>query len=350
MKAAELADQSGAVDRHDGSIRERLGQTRLRHRIGRIAVDRQQHRAVDDEEVGVGCREPVTGIVVDRARKGQRDQMVGRAIGLAQRRQFPGHGLQRREVAVRGVVAALIDDGIGCCEARQGVDMAVRVVAFQMPLGKPQYALDPQGVTQLRFGGVLGDGAIAMRIQKAGGRGEQRAFAVALQGPAFEHEVHSPPRGLAEDARRVQPRNDGVVECTGIFAAPGIEREIEQHGLPVLEDRERPVVADPGIVARHDDEVQAFCLIGQRRNARAHRFHKIGVVHTDYQCFPDQDGAGDGGEGALGCCEVGCPVGFGVRPGQQDSGLGFPFGGKMTRGLRHDGRFRMTVDRGESRA
>src|SRR5690606_11460412 len=71
MQAAVLPDQRAAGHLHDVPAREGLGQHRRGARVGRVAVGRHQHGAIDDQEVGVGRREPpfaVGAAVQDRLR------------------------------------------------------------------------------------------------------------------------------------------------------------------------------------------------------------------------------------------------------------------------------------------
>ena len=108
--------------------------------VGAIAVGRHQHRAVDDQEIGIAGRQAAAGVVVDRLRQWQRDQLVRLAERLAERGELGGHRPQFLVVRILPVVTGLVDDRRRIGKARDRVDVAVGVVADQVAAVQPQHA------------------------------------------------------------------------------------------------------------------------------------------------------------------------------------------------------------------
>ncbi|KAG1439960.1 hypothetical protein G6F55_013614 [Rhizopus delemar] len=153
--------------------------------VSRVAVGRHQHRAIDDQVVGVR-RGQAAAFVDHRLCPRQREQAVRLAILGAQRGQFIAHRLQLGIVRVALVVAGLVDDAVGRGEAGEGVDVGVGVVAFQVAVVQPQYAVLLQPVGQV--GTQAGAVAVRVALVQALPGGQQGAFAIGLDAAAFQRE------------------------------------------------------------------------------------------------------------------------------------------------------------------
>ena len=99
---------------------------------------------------------------------------------------------------------------------------------------------------------------VAVGIQQAFGGGQQRSLAVGFDAAAFQNQVDGFARSRAERAQRVQSAGDLVVEIAGIFAAPAVETEIQQHRPAIAIDGDRAMVARPDIVGRREVKPAAF--------------------------------------------------------------------------------------------
>jgi hypothetical protein len=124
----------------------------------------------------------------------QWEQTVRLAIARAQRCDFVGHRLQFGVMRVRGVIASLEHDGIGCREAGEGVDVGVGVVAFQVTVVQPEHAVLLQPVGEFcRQGGAL-DSRMAF-VQALPGA-QQGTGPVGVDGATFECKINWVPRVL----------------------------------------------------------------------------------------------------------------------------------------------------------
>lgn len=118
MHRAVLFDKKMGGDGHDFPIGEGLTDDLHGEGILGVAGGGDEDGALGDEEIGVGAREapPVFAAVGGRM-PGQRQQAVGPAIAAAEALELGLHTLEGSIVAIRGVVAGLIDDGIFAGEA-----------------------------------------------------------------------------------------------------------------------------------------------------------------------------------------------------------------------------------------
>ena len=75
-------------------------------------------------------------------------ELLARLFELRQFLELALHGGELGVVRIARVVAAYIGDGLGITEARQGIDMAVGIVAFEMSVAEPQHPVDAQRLGQ----------------------------------------------------------------------------------------------------------------------------------------------------------------------------------------------------------
>jgi len=80
MQAAVLMHQGLARNANNFAVRETAGQAFQRDRIHRVAINRHQYGAVDDQKVGVIGRQLLAVLIMDRLRQRQRHQMIDIAI------------------------------------------------------------------------------------------------------------------------------------------------------------------------------------------------------------------------------------------------------------------------------
>ena len=88
-----------------------------------------------------------------------------------------------------------------------------------------------------------------MRRQQTTRGGEDRAPAVALDGPSLEYEVEATDIVASESLSVVEPTIEAVVEIGGELLAPTIETKIEQAAVTlVVDERDEAMIARPRVV------------------------------------------------------------------------------------------------------
>ena len=184
-----LYDDAAAVDAHDLVVGEGIGNglRRLFVEVG-LGIGGIEHRAVDDEEVGVGGWQTLVAVVY-RAGHGQPQQAVAASGLCAQRAQLLFHLVQFAVLRVVLVVASHIEQRVGRSHTHEGVDMSIGVVAYEVAIVDPHYAPCVKAAFQCLFYLVLCHGLVAPRSEEATRGGEHRSLAVALYRASFEHEV-----------------------------------------------------------------------------------------------------------------------------------------------------------------
>ena len=156
---------------------------------------------------------------------------------------------------VVATVAGLIGDRVRIAVARNGVDVAVGVVADQVAMLEPEHAAQ----AEFRFQHILDVAPRQLRIARLGqqaafGR-QQRSVAINFQCTAFEHEVDRLHRRM-QRAHRGKPAGQRIVALGGKLAAPAVKDEIEMYEPTRADHRDRSVVACPYIVAGNRINVQ----------------------------------------------------------------------------------------------
>ena len=255
VEAAVLPDQRTARHLDDLPAGKRVGKDCGGRGVRGITVRRHQDRAIQDEEVGVTRCQPSI-FFDDGSGPGQGEQPVGAAIRRAQRRQFPGHGLEFGVVRIGGIVAGLEDDGVRRGEAGQGVDVGIGVVALQVAVVEPEHAVLVQPAGELPR--QLLAGRVRMALAQALPGGQQGARTVRFDRAAFQCEINRLPFVVREDPSIAQGLHQAVVARRLELPAPAGETEIQQPGpLGVAvrrHQRHRARVAQPGVVVRHAHE------------------------------------------------------------------------------------------------
>ena len=259
--------------------------------------------------------------VEHRPRPGQRHQPVGSAGGGAEPLQLGLHGRERGEVLVRGVVAAHVGNGVVRAEPGQGVDVRVGVVAGQRAVLEPEHPLCAEQVSERAFQAGPVQVRVAVRAEQAGGGGQQRARAVAVDAAALEHQPGHPHRH-PEQPGRSQAAGHQVVVVGRELEAPGVEAEVEHHRRIVLERGDRPEIPGPGVVRGQFGEQQVERVRALPFQPGAHRRH---LRRDDEHPLEPADGHGNPNEHRLHRLERVGPIRGRVRPGKQDRVLLLPF-------------------------
>ena len=112
-----------------------------------LAVRGHQHGAVQDEEVGISGRKPISFFVEDWFCHGERNEPIWLILKRAERLQLCLHLLQLIVVRVAGVCALQISNGVVGAETCQRIDVAVSIVAFEIAMREPQDALSAESLT-----------------------------------------------------------------------------------------------------------------------------------------------------------------------------------------------------------
>ena len=104
-----LLDNTSTVDANNLPIRESLANQsqRLSIKVG-LVIGRTEHGTVDDKEIGIGGRQPVTAFVVDGPWHGQLHQSIGLTFESPEGRQLRFHQLQVLILLVLRVLATYI--------------------------------------------------------------------------------------------------------------------------------------------------------------------------------------------------------------------------------------------------
>lgn len=347
MQRTVLANQHTAVDAYNLAAREGFLQHLSRPLVvGRLVIGRVEHGIVNDEEVGVGGRQSLVAFVLDGIGEvaleygvghWQWQQAVRLAVGRTEGAELLLHGLKLVVMDVVGVETLYVDDRIVGAEARQCVDVRIRIVADEESGIEPQHALGVEvGRKPLLEVGLVGQ-VVAVLGQQALGRGEYRAVAVALNRSAFQYSAATiQVLGVPELEQVVvvehfaveQRLVDLVVEVGRKLHAPAVEAIVVQHELAIgTADGQEAVVARPGVVGRafgYDDAAQVHAALAQLLLDRF-RFGR-----DDEQGLATCHLAGNGGEALLGGFEIRRPIGFGMWPCELYEPLRFPFGRKHT--------------------
>ncbi|MNQ43820.1 hypothetical protein D3C85_575600 [compost metagenome] len=200
----------------------------------------------------------------------------------AQDLELAAHGVGRLRQQAGGLVIDLCvrvlateGDGAGDDarrdEAGQVVDVAVGVVV-QQAVAQPDHHLGADRGGQSGLGVGLAPVLVAVPVQQALARSQDRAFAVVIQGAAFEDE------GMAGrwHARELGDLvGDLVVVRIVVLAAPAVEAKGLSRLRAGVEDRAGVTQPDVAETTRHDlDAVHAF-----QTRARAGQ----GLIIADHQ-------------------------------------------------------------------
>jgi len=162
--------------------------------------------------------------------------------------------------------------------------------------------------------------------------GEQGARTVGFDGAAFQRERNALQLRVGEQVGGVQHAYQLVVQAGLELAAPAGEAEVQQPEAAVgAAQRDRARIAQPGVVVRRGDETHAVGVDPVGAQARVGVRLQVVIGHDDHHRLEAGDGRDQRDVGVLDVTQAVGPVGVGVGPGDQDGGLGFPFGRKAER-------------------
>ncbi len=184
--------------------------------------------------------------------------MVRFAIAVAESAEFSGHLLERGEMAVVGIVATLVGDGMGVAEAGEGVDVGICVVAFQMAAMQPEDAfyaeLGTEGVLDLHRGPLR----IAVGREQAGTGSQQGAGAVHFNTAALQNHPGNFQYCVSVSPLGMQVAGNPIIQVGAEFETPGIEGEVHQFALTGrVQQGDGTVIAGPGVIAGDGVEMAA---------------------------------------------------------------------------------------------
>src|SRR5438552_1343178 len=255
VERAEPEHQISGVNADHAPPGEELGEGLERLPVARVVEGRDQHRRVSDVEVRVAGRQ---ALAVEDDGRGHRQ-----LHDPERRRVLIGHACQalavlpqRVVVRVGGVLLARDDDGTRVDEAREVVDVAVRVVARDA-------AAEPEDLAHAEVGveRALQRRALHPRVPRLHRRekallgGEERAAPVHVDAAALEDEPRLP---LPAPEELRQPAGYGVVALPVGVLRPAVELPVGVGDLAVVAAyEERAEVARPRAVGRHAEELDA---------------------------------------------------------------------------------------------
>jgi hypothetical protein len=176
----------------------------------------------------------LAGFIETGFRPGQGNEAIRLIVGGTQGAQFLAHAGQGLEMLVRRIVAGDMEDGIVRRQARQGIDMRIRIVPGQKAVFQPEEMPGAQQAEQFLFQLLPGQMRIAVGVEQAHGSGKHGAGAVGFDAAAFQDQTGNGDGQGAENSAAVQALGDLIVVMGGELQAPAIEAEIEQVRAAVL--------------------------------------------------------------------------------------------------------------------
>ena len=171
---------------------------------------------------------------------------------------------------------------------------------------------------------------VAIRIEQAALRGQQRARAIDLDRSTLEHDAGAIQGQAAEGFRH--PRRHRVIEIERwIFPAPSVVIEIEHchAGIGVARQENRPVIAAPRLVRGNAVEAHMRESPRQRGQMLAHPRFVFLVGNVDAYRFALAERADHFDQCRHSACvsAAGERDAFRARPGQPGRGMRLPFRG-----------------------
>ena len=150
-------------------------------------------------------------------------------------------------MTVSRIVAGHIDDGVIGAEPRQGINMGVSIIPFQVAMLKPEHLLCAEQGLHRPFQFLTGQLRVAVGGKQALAGGHNRAAAVALNAATFKHQTDDIGSGQ-QCPLLLQLLGDLVVQISGKFQAPAVEAEVKQHRLVIHLHRNRAEIPGPCVV------------------------------------------------------------------------------------------------------
>ena len=112
--------------------------------------------------------------------------------------------------------------------SHNGVDVSIGVVANQIAMIEPHYALGMKKVEQLFLYIYPGERLVAVRRQQALACGKDGSLSIALYASTFEDKTCMVLEGSLKGSLIVELQVDGIVLLPGKLLAPSVESEVEQ--------------------------------------------------------------------------------------------------------------------------
>jgi hypothetical protein len=216
-----------------------------------------EHDAVGDVEIRVAGGQALA-LAFDAAGRRQLNDVPGSARRVAHGGEPRAVLAQQGVILVRRIVFHDRHQRGGIDETGQVVDVPVGVVADD-PLAEPEDLLHAEIIAQVRFDLRTVHFRVAVRVEQAGLRGQQRPGAVHLDGTALQDHRRREEREV-EQLRDVL--RHFVVQVAGwIFSAPRVVAPIDHGEALRVAHEDGPVVAAPWLVGGK----------GMEMNARAER-------------------------------------------------------------------------------
>ncbi len=258
-------------------------------------------------------------LITDEARRRKAQQLQRRTRRVRHFRQGPGHGVI--DVVVRITLAHRhrTGDDARRDKAGQVVDVAVGVVV-QQAVTEPQHLARAQRLRQRRPGRGLAPAGVAVGVQQALARGDDRPLTVVIQRPTLENEAVTVQRHAGGRADLVR---DGVVMLELVLSAPAVEAEGGGRGRSGTEDR--PGVAQPDVAEPAVDDLD----IGDPGKTRPGVIQRVRLADHQLDEFParSRQGADQGLDLGPGRFEVLLPQLAVAGPADPHGAVWRPFGG-----------------------
>ena len=340
------------MDACDRAVGKAVGQSVERDTIVGIVEGWHQHEAVADIEVRIAGGQALV-FEDHRCRHWQRANLKRLAIEVAQVTQALEIFGQRQVIFISGIRLDCSQDCVRADEARDIVDVPMRVVARATAV-QPKHLLDAEilaeGLLQLRFG----DAGIALLhlAEQALFCRQQQPCAVSVNGAAFEHKavfcaIGERRPGL-DCGHRVEfgnvlwnqvvvapvavlgpaveaPVGDGQVVAAVSFVVVPPEGDLLFGGHALHEDR--PGIPQPDAICTPVVKMKARHVGPLPPQHPRYALFDDEIVHEDVYLLnagkPTNDLAIHPGDGL----ELAWPVQRVMRPGDPGGSVGSPFGG-----------------------
>ena len=340
MEGAEAPDEIGRVDAGDGAVGETGGDSGEGDAVVGVVEGGHEDERVGDVEVGVGGGEALP-VEDDGRGHGEGAEGEGLAVAVA-------GGAKAVEVFGEGEVVFVVDvgfdggeDGVAGVagagdEAGDVVDVAVGVVAGTAAV-EPEDVVDAEVAIEGGFQLLTGDAGVAGldRGEETFFGGEEGAFAVGVDGAAFEDEAV---RGAVGEGDGWLDAGHGVVggdmlgnpvvvNVVGVLGpaveAPVGEGDLARGGF----DEDGAGVAEPDAVGTPGVEVKAGEVGALAAEHASGTLLGGEVVDQDVNVFDVREEADDLGVDPGDGLELAGPVGGVVGPGDPGGGVRGPLGG-----------------------
>ena len=340
MNIATAQQQLTARHHHHFVLRENFLQDGLGLCIHRVIKARRDNAAVDDQKVHVRTGQAFRRITilaacnlvdaitlflggVHRPRNRHFVHHKRPPLGVRAGRQNVHRRMTTHIVGIALIVSPGQQHLARRNVAAEVIHMAVGFI-IEQTIRQPDNLIHSQICTQHAFDFFAGQVRVAVAVHQALSRSNQRAFTVNVNRAAFQHKTfgvvtratfyfqHLAAHLLVAVPRKVQ---------TTVKPAPGVEIPVHTtHFTAVVDDKGRPAVAYPGIVAGHFDHTNI------RHIKLRTGIFILGCRHPDSHRFKARNGLGHCRVRRLRRLAAQAPVVRTLRPDHPGLGLRSPFG------------------------